>query len=93
MKRREVKKIKILVLVLNIVGGILALYSSVVEYFNAQKAQVYFLAYEILLASSLAFVVCHMRQTIKKTKIAFPNEKLVSVHLTNFLVWVPLYAY
>ena len=75
------------------IGGILALISSVVEYFNAQRAQLYFLGYEILLALSLAFVVCHMRQTIKKTKIAFPNEPLVSVHLTNFFVWVPLYAY
>ena len=80
------------VLALNLFGGILAVVVSAVEMWNALKAQFYFLAYEFLLAFSLAFVVCHMRSTIKKTQIAFPNEKLVILHLTNFLVWIPLYA-
>ena len=54
--------------------------------------QIALLSYEILLMLFLVFVVLHMRRTIQKTEIAFPNEKLVSLHVINFAVWVPIYA-
>ena len=33
-----------------------------------------------------------MRSTIKKTDIAYPNEKFVCIHLINFTIWTVLFS-
>ena len=75
-------------------GAVLAVFVFAICLLYTKSAflQIALLAYEILLIFSLVFVVLHMRSTIKKTKIAFPNEKLVSLHLIIFAIWVPIFA-
>ena len=41
----------------------------------------------IFTAGVLLVAVCKMRSTIKKSTYAFPNEKLMIVHVVNFFVW------
>ena len=47
---------------------------------------------DIILGIALIFAVFHMRKTIKSTKFAIPNDKLVVIHLTNFNVWALIYG-
>ena len=44
----------------------------------------------ILTAFILLYSVCRMRSTIKKISHAFPNERLMLVHVVNFIVWAIL---
>ena len=41
----------------------------------------------IFTAGVLLYSVCMMRSTIKKSTYAFPNEKLMIVHVVNFFTW------
>ena len=41
----------------------------------------------IFTSGVLLYSVCMMRSTIKKSTYAFPNEKLMIVHVVNFFVW------
>ena len=40
----------------------------------------------------ISFSVIKMRQVIKSTDLALPNEKLIQVHLANFFLWLLIYA-
>ena len=85
------KKTKLCIRLLNALGALLAITVFVATLVNTQIGDSIMLAFEIVLMLSLVFVVVHMRRTIKATKIAFPNEKLVLTHLFNFIIWIPFY--
>ena len=40
----------------------------------------------------IVFSVIKMRQVIKSTDLALPNEKLIQVHMANFFIWLLMYA-
>ena len=40
----------------------------------------------------VVFSVIKMRQVIKSTDLALPNESLIQVHMANFFIWLLMYA-
>ena len=63
---------------------------ATVLFFDTSAGEITNLFLDVFIAGSLVFSVYHMRRSIKKSKFAFPNEKIVLIHLTNFSVWILL---
>ena len=53
---------------------------------------IYVVVMEVTIGLVLVLAVFMMRQVVKRTAFAYPNEKLVMLHSINFIVWLILYT-
>ena len=79
------KKIRNLIISLNITLTIIALTISIVDILHRGLIIHYFLSF--MVASALLGSVLYMRMTIKRTNFILPNDDLVWVHLIIFSLW------
>ena len=60
---------------------------------NQKEGSIVFIAFDVILMINLILGVICMKMAIKSTKMAFPNEKFVKLHLINFTVWALAFIY
>ena len=91
-QKQYVRVIDFKILLLNSVVAILTMIQCIAFLFPRTLPVRW--AYETLLPAMLIFTcfillysVLKIRRTIKEIAYAFPNEKLMCVHLINFVVW------
>ena len=51
-----------------------------------------FFGFNVTIFIIIVFSVIRMRQVIKSTDLALPNEKLILIHIVNFFIWLLMYA-
>lgn len=90
-QKKLTKKIEFKVHALNLVVTLLVAVLSIAFMYPKSNAKyiVFVLLPTLLISTSfiLLYSVCRMRSTIKSITYAKPNEKLMLVHLVNFVVW------
>ena len=90
-QKQYVRMIDFKILILNGIVSVLTMMVSIAYMFPRTPLE---LIFTTLLPSLLIFTcfillysVLRIRSTIKEIAYAFPNEKLMCVHLINFVVW------
>ena len=86
------RKIHILFNIINVVAALIIIAAVVVRNYDVNKGMILLTILDFSLGIALIFAVVHMRITIRATKFAIPNDKLVIIHLTNFAVWAVFFG-
>ena len=84
-QRRSVRKIRNLIIFLNVTLTVIALTICVVDIVHPGLIIHYILSF--IVAFALLGSVLHMRMTIKRTNFILPNDDLVWVHIILFTIW------
>ena len=91
-QRRAMSEIRTCTAILNVLAIMLSAALSTVFCIDATQGEFCMVLLNVLIALALIIAVLHMWRTIKATNFVFPNEKLVSIHVCNFIAWLLVYG-
>lgn len=91
-QKSHLKRVKRLLLILTIIITIVKVIVSVITVLIPKNGPVLKLSLDLIIGASLVFAVLHMRKSVQSIRFTEPNNKMVILHIVNFLIWSVLYA-
>ena len=86
------KRIKLNIRILDIIAVTSIVGVSIASVFYSDYGEIAHLVLAVLVCFSLVLSVFRMRKNIKSINFTLPNEKLITIHLTNFILWLFFYV-